>query len=338
MDCTGYAERIDRLHYPNGIAELTSIATRYGAGLRALLLLSAAAALLIALHNTNVQAVGLWQRTALNASHVFVFALVALALLVVTAQLRRLSSWQQFSVALLSALVAGTASEAAQINTLRDASLQDLLSNWLGATGALLLGTAFRLGPSTSKLARVKLVVIGALVLIVALLPLLKVSAAYVERNADRASLVSFDDFFVRTFVTAKNASLTIVEIDETRIGRVTLERGPWPGLIFHDVWPDWRGYSNLVVELSLPERDPLTVNIRVHDRMHRVGEQPYHDRFNTRYELTPGANTVRIPLEIIRNAPQGRPMDLSQIDGIVVFFASKNAGRRFDLVRITLE
>lgn len=304
----------------------------------ALFLLSAAAALLIALHKVTPPVVGLWQQTALNSSHVFVFAFVALAFLAATAQLTRLSVWQQFFVALLAALVSGTASEAAQINTMRDASLEDLLSNWLGAAAALLLATAFRRGLSASKISRIAVVLSAVLVLVVALFPLLKVSAAYLERNADKASLVSSGDFFFRTFALPQNASLSVVEIDGRMSRRVDLRDGAWPGVVFHDVWPDWTAHSSLVVELSLPDAAPLTVHIRVHDRAHRVGEQPYNDRFNVRRELAPGWNTVRIPLETIRNAPLGRQMDLSQIDGIVVFCAPKDAGRRFDLISIRLE
>lgn len=305
---------------------------------RAIVLLFAALLLVVALHRANPPVVGLWQQTALNSSHVFVFALVALALFLATLQLARLSLLLRFSLALLAAIVVGTASEVAQISTMRDASFEDLVSNWLGATGALLLAAAFR--RELSGRTRLSTAVAGVLVLLVALLPLLKVTAAYAERNSEKASLLSFDAVFANTFITQQNASLSILETASGggKIGRVRLNDGPWPGLIIHDVWPDWRPYSTLVVDIAFLENAPLTVHFRVHDRAHRVGEQPYNDRFNLRNEITPGEHTIRIPLEAVRNAPHGREMDMSQIEGIVVFCTKKDAGRSFDLIGIRLE
>ena len=113
---------------------------------------------------------------------------------------------------------------------------------------------------------------------------------------------------------------------------------GPWPGLIIHDIRPDWRDFSTLVIELGLEELRPLDINIRVHDQQHRNGEQPYRDRFNRTFELTKGADTIRIPLAEIRDAPQGRPMDLGQIDGIVIFCHARDSGREFRIGEIRLE
>ena len=81
-----------------------------------------------------------------------------------------------------------------------------------------------------------------------------------------------------------------------------------------------------------------MEVSIRVHDEAHRVGEQPHHDRFNIRHEIAPGEQTTRIPLQTIKHAPQGREMDLSKIDGIVVFTSAEYAGRSFDLISLRLE
>ena len=81
-----------------------------------------------------------------------------------------------------------------------------------------------------------------------------------------------------------------------------------------------------------------LDIHIRVHDQTHKLGDQPYKDRFGMTHELRPGVHMLRVPLEKILNAPQNRQMDLSRIDVIVIFFLPSDVGRSFQLADIRLE
>lgn len=303
-------------------------------------MLAISAGLLLSLHYFAPPATGLWLFTFFNSLHVSVFAVIALSLFVAMSVFTGSTRAQSATIAGIIAIVLGIISEAAQIPGPRDASVEDLLSNTGGAIGALLVVLATTGDRSASKISRVVFFVAGSAILLAALLPMILVSAAYLERNYRKPLLVSFDSRFARTFIRTQNATLELLVQSpaKRKIGQVSLDNGAWPGLIFHDIWPDWRPYSVLTIDLALAGDAPLDINIRVHDRLHKQGDQPYRDRFNMTHAMQPGRYTLRIPLEKIRNAPKGRKMDLSQIDGIVVFCSPKNAGRQFDLLEIRLE
>ena len=95
---------------------------------------------------------------------------------------------------------------------------------------------------------------------------------------------------------------------------------------------------SAFVVDFGLKGTAPHAIPVRNHARAHKLGDQRYNDRFNLSYILQPGRHTLRIPLKQIRNAPKDRQMDLSQIEGIVIFCSAGHAGRQFQLVEIQLE
>ena len=283
---------------------------------------------------------GLWTQILLESLHVPVFGIVALSLFVATGSRRDWGPLQRAAVALAVAIALAVLSEGAQISGPRDASIEDLVSDWLGAGAALLFALALSRRHPFLPATRVGFTLAGLASCLIALWPLISVSAAYLERNLQQPMLISFDHHFGKTFRRAQHTTLDLRHDPTTgkTTGIITLEEGAWPGLIFHDVWPDWRDYSTLVVELGLEGDAPLEINIRVHDHVHKLGDQPYNDRFNLSYELQPGRHTLRIPLEQIHNAPKGRRMDLSQIEGIVVFCSSEHAGRQFQLLEMRLE
>jgi len=230
--------------------------------------------------------------------------------------------------------------EIAQIPAGRDASLNGLFANWFGAAGFLSAAIVFSSSISVPKGRGRYLIMLGVALIIWPMLPLAKVSAAYLERNQALPSLVRFDSRFGDAFFRLQNSHFRrVIRPDMNLVAaEISLLDGPWPGIIFHDLWPNWESYSTLLIGIENPGAESLSVNVRVHDRMHNVGDQPFSDRFNLSYELQPGRHTLRIPLKQIRNAPRDRQMDLSQIEGIVVFCPSKYAGRVFELLEIRLE
>ena len=102
--------------------------------------------------------------------------------------------------------------------------------------------------------------------------------------------------------------------------------------------YADWRGYEALVLDIEIPGDAPLPLTIRVHDEAHLRGEQPHEDRFNRRLEFSPGRQEMPIALLDVETAPDGRLMDMSQIDGLVLFGSDREAGRRFIIHDIRLE
>ena len=99
------------------------------------------------------------------------------------------------------------------------------------------------------------------------------------------------------------------------------LAPGEFPGISMRWLEGDWREYDELCFDAFLDGDSPLAVTVRIHDEIHGRSEvQSYSDRFNRRFVLHPGAQRIRIDLDEVRKAPQGREMDMSRVTNICVF------------------
>ena len=281
---------------------------------------------------------GLWLQTFYESAHVPLFGIIAVCLLLITP-----SYWgngRRLVAVIGAVMVFGVLSEVAQIPTGRDASVKDLIADWLGAAGFVTLFVAFSSSLTITKIRARYLVLLGAALIIWPLLPLAKVSVAYVERVRILPELARFDSVFAGTFFRLQNARLTkrANDVRGSASAEILLRDGPWPGIVFHDLWPDWEPYAVLIMEIENPESDELSVNVRVDDRDHHRGEQRFGDRFNRKINLTPGTNTVRIALADIKRAPDKRQMNMAEISGLIIFATRQEAGKRFVLHEIRLE
>ena len=303
-----------------------------------LALLAVVAVLLLTVHFYSPLRNGLWAQTFFDALHVPVFGLIALSLYAVTPS--HLSRAYRIAITLAISCVLGVLSEVAQIPISRDASLHDLMADWLGAAGFLSAALAVSPGFSTSLLKRIATGLAAIALLGWPLYPLANVSAAYLARNAQFPILAQFDSRFGAVLVRKQNVTLNISDQpgSDHKFAHVTVGDGPWPGLAFHDVWPDWRGYSTLIIDLEIGENEPLEFNVRVHDQAHKSYDNAYTDRYSKTFVLESGRHTLQIPLEDIRTAPRDRQMDLSRIEEIIVFSRESNAGRTISLFEIRLQ
>ena len=283
------------------------------------------------LHFLRPPAANLLQQSLFDALHVPLFGIIAIALFFATPH-HWPTTWR-LTTAMGTTISLGIISESVQIPAARDASLSDLIADTSGAAGFLAIAMATRkVGLATSR-RRISALIIGLILLVGGLFPFIKVSAAYVVRNWQFPVLVNFDSPLMNTFVTTQHSTLESgVSAEFGRsFHKVRLRSGYWPGLIVHDIRPDWHTYSALAIDLALDGPEPLDINIRVHDRNHSKSDQLYRDRFNRSIALSQGMHTLRIPLADIRDAPIGREMNLAQIDGIVIFcHAAATRGENF--------
>ena len=123
----------------------------------------------------------------------------------------------------------------------------------------------------------------------------------------------------------------------EPTFARIVLGSGPWPGISFHDLWPDWGHYESLVVTVAVEGTDELDIHLRVHDVKHRE-TNAHVDRFNRSFTLSPGNHVLRIALADLRDAPRDRAMSLKEIDELIIFSDASNSGRSFRIYSIYLE
>lgn len=304
---------------------------------RSLLFSSIVVILLLVVQFARPSKGGLWLQTLYESLHVPVFGVIAVCVLLITPA--RWGTRNRLIATMGTVIGLSVLSEAAQIPTSRDASFEDLIADVLGAAGFVCIATTFIRSLSVPGLRRAALVLLGVALIAWPLLPLAKVSAAYVERHQILPSLMRFDARFVSTFFRMQNAELT--EQQGASPGSVAasilLQDGPWPGIVFNNLWPNWEPHTALIIEIENPDADELRINIRVHDRDHR-DEQRYSDRFNRRLELAPGRQTLRIKLSDIQDAPADRQMNMAEIDGLIIFATRQESGRRFVLHEIRLE
>jgi hypothetical protein len=139
--------------------------------------------------------------------------------------------------------------------------------------------------------------------------------AAYIQRSSLLPQLVKLNSKLGRHFLVASEAQFVPTADGSLR---VQPERSRWPGLSLEEVWPDWRAYSNLVIDLSNTGTQAFWVLVRIDDRR---PDPQYKDRYNQRFELAPlSRRIIRIPLTEIESAPSGPKIDLEHIQRIMLF------------------
>jgi hypothetical protein len=169
----------------------------------------------------------------------------------------------------------------------------------------------------------------GALIV----LPTALTTAAYVQRALRLPQLVQLDSVLGRHFLVATEAHF----VATTEGGlRVQPERGRWPGLSLEEVWPDWRAYSTLVIDVSNASDRAFPIAVRIDDRRPDPRQE---DRYNQHFELAPlSRRVIRIPVAEIESAPTGSKLDLAHIQRIVLFEDGSKPTQSFYLNSLRLE
>lgn len=276
---------------------------------------------------------GVWLRELFEWLHVPVFGLISLAILSMTP-----TSWrsrQRFGIAFMGSVTLGVLTEAVQIPMQRDASWQDLIADAAGAAGFLLL--AYALG--RKQIVGVVSAISATAILLWSASPLIAVTQALVHRNSQFPVIFNGDIDSEKAFVSGLNVQMKTLESETngelyTQV-QVTREKGA--RIEIRDLVPDWRSYSNLNLRIEVLGDLDLTLTVRIHDTLHRRGDQPHNDRFNQRLTLSPGMNSLTIPLRNIRSAPHGRSMDMSKIEALILYSEKSDAARSFNLFEINL-
>ncbi|ANO50941.1 hypothetical protein BA177_06730 [Woeseia oceani] len=295
-----------------------------------------AAALLLTIQLYAPPTNGLWMQVAFDTGHVLAFGVIALCIFASLS--KQLSPLSRAGKALLICMVLGALSEAAQIPIARDASWHDLMSDWFGAAAFIGIAVVVSASPAFTRTQITAILVLALGVLSWALWPLARTSLAYLERYRQLPQLVHFDSTLSDVFIRRQFASISRVPLQEGTAIQVQLLDGAWPGITFHNLWPDWRDYSTLVLQVAVDGTTPFDLNVRVHDQSHQAGEQNYSDRFNRQFRLTPGTHVLRINLDDVKTAPRDREMALAQVEGIILFGRQQDAGRVFRVQDLRLE
>lgn len=270
-----------------------------------------------------------------NLGHIVFFALAALWLI----RRRRLSAlgfYRQGAVVLGVTLLLGGLIEWLQGGLARQSDVADLARNCLGA----MLVLAWRGGAKC--IARRWLTAIRAgLLLALAWQFYLPLSALLDEWRSTRhfPLLANFESALEMSRWQQGSArfsrSTRHVSSGQSAL-QVLLDTGHFSGIMLRYFPRDWRGYQYLSFDLYSDVALPITV--RIHDQLHRAGGQLYRDRFNRRYALTPGWNTISIALDEVAQAPATRRMDLSAVAAVGWFVTDQPAPLRIFLDNVRLQ
>jgi VanZ family protein len=279
--------------------------------------------------------------------HPGVFGMIALGVLVLARQRPGpgRAPWLDYLAAFLIAVAIGGATEIGQIFTHRDPSLRDIGLDGRGAACALALAAAFdvrcRRGSHPGRW-RALYLAAAALLGAIILTPLAWTIAGYAVRSQRFPALFVPASRLDLLFLSGSSGRLERIPVPAAFARtpgemalRVPLVTRPYAGVTLDEPRPDWSGYRTLLVEVTNPGRTELDFNIRVHDREHNSA---FEDRFNAEISIPAGRRqTLEFPLEAIRAAPRGRPLDLSHVAGVVLFRTGPDGPREFWLHRVEL-
>jgi hypothetical protein len=218
-------------------------------------------------------------------------------------------------------LAVGAAIEVVQLaQAHRNPSWADLARDAAGAAGFLLLHEALAgrpqraAAPRRAPWARRTIGLAGVALLAATTTSFAGTIRLYAERNRAVPTLFALDgSWWERELIDEDEARLTF----PGGLARLDLEAAEYPGVTLEEPYPDWRGYTNLVLTIVSNLDSPLPMVLRVHDAAHN---KRFGDRFNRRLVVRPGENTFRIPIDEIRRGPRGREMDMSRIRQILLF------------------
>ncbi len=279
----------------------------------------------------------LWKEIA-DFGHVPVFGLLSLVFLGISLLLFRdviSRRWLHYIIAFILTAVLGIITEAAQIPGPRDADVLDWLRDLLGAALFLIFYGAWdtSLLPMNMRqhlILRWLAVGLVAALLILAMLPVVTLAAAYDSRDNAFPHLCTFDAGWEKSFWKGLwGAKVDIVaapaewsDTNAGRVGRLTFNPAKYPAFSIREPVGNWHGFAHLAFDVFVPADSHIVLALRVDDIHH---DNKYNDRYNAELRLQPGLNHIRIPLESIKRAPISRPMDMSHISSLTLFALSPN-------------
>ncbi len=207
----------------------------------------------------------------------------------------------------------------------RSPSLYDVLRNQLGVLVGALYYYDWHSLRSVALRRGVRVVIIS--LLLFALWPLTR------SLSDERRALEQFP--VLSDFETPFEVSRWRTERQLTRVSapvshgensmRVQLSTSKYSGTALFYFPGDWSGYRWLYFSVYNTQKRQLRLYARINDHEHGQHNRVFKDRFNTRFLLNPGWNTLRISLEKVRSSPENRQMNMREIEGFGIFVVQES-------------
>jgi VanZ family protein len=273
-----------------------------------------------------------------NAAHAPVFGALAIVWLHVLGRYSALGPWQRYLAAFALAFAIGGLIELIQPAMRREAEILDLVNDALGAIAGLAIA-------ATIESRRKWVLLVGVAALLPVLWPIGNAAMAYRSRSLEFPSLLGNNTLADRYFLHSFGVELAPAVLpvrwrrsDDPLSLRIRIRGTRFPRITHREPQTDWRGYERLMLDITNPGVQPLTLTLSVHER-----GPNNRALFRFRQTFTVSASTrrvVSISLAEIAASPRGRGMDMSRIATVILFGknGSDLAGREYYLTRLWLE
>lgn len=270
-----------------------------------------------------------------NLGHIPIFGLFSLATFIILdkwltkSRLRRIYLYIG-AFALTNFL--GGVTEIIQYFGPRDADIGDFMLNITGTM--LFLGfyatidsknaSFWKRYGNTYKTAAQAVLIMAALLII---LPQIFLGAAYLKRDNAFPLILAFESSWEKEFINIQDAEMEIVNIPEGwqhgaegKVAKISFLPAQYPGISIYETAPNWSNYNALTFSVYSEMEDTLHLSVRINDIHHDCN---YEDRYTGGFRIDPGENFVNIPLDDVKQAPQGRPMDMEHMIHIMIFMSA---------------
>lgn len=259
-----------------------------------------------------------------NLGHVGIFFLLTYLLLHNSKKFWKFSFYLQFISAVIVALLLGILIEWLQPYFGRSASVRDVVLDLTGAMLAVAL-----LSPAGMKLAKLKRYSIRIAVIMVFMIQTYGLFRALTDESIARWQFPVLSNFVTPLELDRWEGDLPLaIEYGVVKQGKaslkVSLSTELYAGASLQYLYPNWEGYTKLLISVYSILMTPVELEIRVQDLQHVANGFPYYDRYNGEFTMKPGWNNYVIPIETIIHAPRTRVMDIQAMNEIIVFSPRK--------------
>lgn len=271
---------------------------------------------------------------------VFFVGTYMLTLFLDSPRIRRLGTLTaRIGALMLLCLVIGVAIELIQPSFGRESSLEDVIYDLLGISAAILVYLLKQ--PNTGAKQRWQMGTAACLLLLISAAKPIYYGYLRIQQQQLLPILIDFDANWQNIlFVASQGGEVAIVGSpdgwleNQSRVLQITMDSTQYPGASLNHIWSDWSGYQSLSMDLYSAHSDSFPLVVRIHDGKHNLD---YDDRFNQRIIVQPGVNHITLDLELVKEAPKNRQMELNDISALMLFTVRPGKPRQVFLDNIRL-
>jgi len=261
-----------------------------------------------------------------NAGHTVIMTLLTVFLLTILLYAPKLAESHKYLMVAVAISIVGAITEFAQHFIGRDASVADILLNYLGYVVGSFFFRAGRCWYQSKPLESYAHLTIACAILLITLYRSINyglVSILYPSppllANFDSYSAISRVRQLDKTKLQVTRSPKQWLEND-TKVLEMKLDQAISPGFQLMDIYQNWSNHKALSFDVFNPNDSVVVIRLRIHDALHNNLPQ---DRFRLRIPISPGAQKIKVPINKIRKltgTSTKRNMDLTQIVGLIIY------------------